>query len=526
MDFSHVVDAYSNSLVPIGSLDRYETLCQHVAWEIAAKAGGTGILIADKLTFDQHTSRIQNCAEGGNLWITGAKNARASRSTKKKVPETFRSLIFVSPRLSLALVGIPSKHANKERTDFTGGWTCSRQDVCGIIKAIHDGEVTRPLPQFPFPAADATDTTLALAQKLLVLQTSPHPGLNKGIDADKTDLLHVLSILRTISERGTVSDILFDFVAHIARIIEVDRCSVVRVWKGEDRLHVLASHEDPGVRDVTLDLAAYPEIRQTLTTRAKVVITDAATDPLVRDVEEALKKARIRSIVVAPLILHDEEIGSLLLRVARRDRAIQDREIQFYEIVAEAAGTALERAHLVEKIETSNERLTYLATTDGLTSLYNHRFFRERLEEEFERAKRYKLPLSCIMADIDDFKKINDVFGHLRGDNVLCDVAKCIMRAVRKSDVVARYGGEEFAVILPQTDREGAVAEAERLLRMVSTHHFTALPNDARITLSLGVGVLDVVRMSDADTLLKVADNALYKAKTTGKNRICLGELD
>ena len=516
MELSHVIDAYSNVLFPVETLELYELLCHEIARGLNGNHTGTPCLVADKLSAEQQQARLAKVVESDHRRILPGPIPSHSISA--------RAFVFISSHLAIAIVGTAHRKKGEERTSFSGGWTCNRKDVEDIATTLCRDFAKSSVPDFPAASMEAVDGTLALAQKLLQLHASRFPGFVKGINADETDLLHVLSILKTISARGSMSDILFDFVAHIARVIEVDRCSIVRVWVGEDRMHVLASHEDPQVRDFVLGLETYPEIRQTLATRAKVIVQDVQKDPLVKDAREGLTKAGIKSLLVVPLVLFDEEIGSLLLRVARKDRAIREQEVQFYEIVAEAAGTALERAHLVEKIETANERLTYLATTDGLTSLYNHRYFRERLDEEFERAKRYRLPLSCIMCDIDDFKVLNDTYGHLRGDSVLREVAKCIMKAVRKSDVVARYGGEEFVVILPQTERDGALVEADRLLKTVSSHHFPGMPPNVRVTMSLGVGMLDVKKMQSAEALLRVTDNALYKAKSTGKNRVVLGE--
>src|SRR5690606_13807358 len=117
------------------------------------------------------------------------------------------------------------------------------------------------------------------------------------------------------------------------------------------------------------------------------------------------------------------------------------REISFFEIVAEAAANALERAQLFESIQVANERLEQLAITDGLTGLYNHRHFRDRLESEFQRALRYKLPLSLLLFDVDDFKQLNDTFGHLQGDHILRELAQRTLTSVRHSDFVSRYGG-------------------------------------------------------------------------------------
>jgi diguanylate cyclase (GGDEF)-like protein len=200
------------------------------------------------------------------------------------------------------------------------------------------------------------------------------------------------------------------------------------------------------------------------------------------------------------------------------------REISFCEIVAGTAANALERSQLFENIQKVNEQLQRLAVTDGLTGLYNHRYFRDRLESEFERARRYMVPLSCLIMDIDNFKKVNDTFGHLQGDSILREIAARTLQTVRKSDIVARYGGEEFVVIMPQTGAEGAKAYADRICREISEGTFEGMPTPGAVTVSVGVAVFDPDRMFDCEALIRVADGALYRAKHEGKNRVIVGE--
>lgn len=166
-------------------------------------------------------------------------------------------------------------------------------------------------------------------------------------------------------------------------------------------------------------------------------------------------------------------------------------------------------------------RTRRLASTDGLTELYNHRTFQERLTQEIARAERYKRPLSILMIDVDHFKVYNDTYGHLRGNLVLRELARLLEEMSRTSDTVARYGGEEFAVILPETDNVSARKIAERLRVQVERYVF---PGDERmpggaLTISIGVGTH--VSGGSKDTLLQAADTALYAAKRNGRNRVC-----
>jgi diguanylate cyclase (GGDEF)-like protein len=155
---------------------------------------------------------------------------------------------------------------------------------------------------------------------------------------------------------------------------------------------------------------------------------------------------------------------------------------------------------------------------DGLTQAYNKRYFVENLEKEIPRCTRHQRPLSLLMMDIDHFKKINDEHGHLTGDYVLREMARRVRSRVRKEEVFARYGGEEFALTLPETSREQATKVAEDLRRLVCAEPFDFEGDRIPVTVSLGVGT--TVNEIACEAFIKMADENLYKAKRSGRNRV------
>jgi len=175
---------------------------------------------------------------------------------------------------------------------------------------------------------------------------------------------------------------------------------------------------------------------------------------------------------------------------------------------------------LYEAVQEQNRQLQEMANRDGLTGLYNHRYFHEQLSQDFLRAKRYHENLSCVLFDIDFFKKFNDTYGHQTGDIVLKALASVVQRATRESDLSARYGGEEFALILYHTDGPAAYEAAERLRTMVESHEVQDNGNVLRVTISLGVATFPHERVHDSKELVDYADQALYKAKDNGRNRV------
>ena len=191
----------------------------------------------------------------------------------------------------------------------------------------------------------------------------------------------------------------------------------------------------------------------------------------------------------------------------------------FIEWLAAVASVCLENV-------ANNERLKHIGLTDALTGVHNRRYFEQRLREEVDRALRKGQPLSCLILDVDHFKRVNDLHGHLIGDVVLREVAEQVKDQLRLSDAMARYGGEEFAVLLVQTDKPTALAIAERIRTAVASQpvHFPDR-KELRVSISIGVSTLqEALRGADIDVkareLVSSADNALYEAKRSGRNRV------
>ena len=167
-----------------------------------------------------------------------------------------------------------------------------------------------------------------------------------------------------------------------------------------------------------------------------------------------------------------------------------------------------------EELEQSVTQLQALSVTDWLTGLKNHGYFFDRLGEELERARRYDRPLAVVMADIDDFKAINDNYGHSTGDAVLRAMGEAFRRQIREVDIACRVGGEEFGIIMPETDADGAIQAAERIRLAVADQ---LMPGVGQVTISLGVSVFPHDAQSSKD-IVEAADRALYSAKRAGKN--------
>ena len=218
---------------------------------------------------------------------------------------------------------------------------------------------------------------------------------------------------------------------------------------------------------------------------------------------------RYRTFYGLPLLLNDRCVGAVSVESKKPD-FYDKTQRQFLVILANMVSQALERSALYDQLSSRAER-------DGLTNVFNHRTFRDRLKHEIERAGRSRLNFSLLMIDIDHFKSFNDSFGHSAGDDVLRKTAKTIQQSVRKIDPVARYGGEEFAVILIEQPKEEAMVTAERIRANVESTAFEFNEKPQNVTVSLGVAEFGI----DAETgpeLIHAADQALYQAKDKGRN--------
>ncbi len=224
---------------------------------------------------------------------------------------------------------------------------------------------------------------------------------------------------------------------------------------------------------------------------------------------------KILSRFIVPLNIHNECIGYLSF-LSIKPNAFAPKTENIIQLLAHDFS-------MVFKLMLLYEETKELAIKDGLTKLYNKRYFLESLEKEFVRAKRFNEELSLILLDIDHFKKVNDTLGHIQGDSVLKEIGTIIKQAVRKVDFAARYGGEEFVVIAPNTSLQEIMEIAERIRKNTEQYPFKSEKEPLNITISLGVATL-TEKIKDKMELLKEADDALYQAKRAGRNQICIGQ--
>jgi diguanylate cyclase (GGDEF)-like protein len=296
---------------------------------------------------------------------------------------------------------------------------------------------------------------------------------------------------------------------HLAQAMGVDDCAISYWDRAADRILTLGYYPTAMLDEIepSYELTGFPETLRVLTEQVTSIVDvgDPSSDPA----EVALMKHDgNHTLLMLPLVANGATIGLVEL-FARTHVTFDGIHIELARTMANETAMALENARLYEAARN-------LADRDQLTGFYNHRYLHERLGEEIVRAQRSRLPVSLLMIDLDDFKLVNDTFGHLFGDRVLAWVAELMRSTLRVSDVGARYGGDEFAIILPDTDHVAAQRAAERILGAFRDHVFQGESRGpVPVGLSIGVASFPADGRTGPD-LIATADRALYRVKDGG----------
>ena len=259
----------------------------------------------------------------------------------------------------------------------------------------------------------------------------------------------------------------------------------------------------------------------------------------------SVESERRISVICVPLVTKKEIRGVIYVRSASTPQGFRKDDLLFINHLGHPAALAIENTLLHEKnrrseeaLETArgeletkvkertlelmeaNRKLNELSVTDGLTGLFNHRYFMRALETEYRRAIRYKRSLALLLLDIDHFKNVNDTYGHPCGDLVLKELAALLKGCLRGTDVAARYGGDEIAVILPETTESKASEVAEKLRRRLEKSSFEWEGSSFSLTCSIGVSAVPEANIDYWNELLYSADKSLYRAKGKGRNHV------
>lgn len=340
----------------------------------------------------------------------------------------------------------------------------------------------------------------------------------KELERLNADLKLIQDISKDITATLEMRELFPQIMDAFAKACNVSKGSIMLMNEETQTLEIKAG--------IGLSARAYEVVRPKLAEGVAGVVAATCESILIDDtskekylyldfISDPTKSRPKETLLCLPLIFKGHVLGvvSLDKKVGGEKFSEYDRRIA--SIIANQVAVAIQNAKLYE-----------YAITDGLTDLYIHKYFHHRLEKEMERAKRFEQTLSLIMFDIDHFKSFNDTYGHQVGDEALVHLSKVLRNTMRSTDILARYGGEEFAVILvpePKIEQTPEMVKniAERLRRNVEDTPIEISNKKLKISISIGVVSWYGEKKVDKDKLIKLADDALYKAKRNGRNRVC-----
>lgn len=385
-----------------------------------------------------------------------------------------------------------------------------------IARALHNAwdfsELTRENHRLRSQYEEMEDKTDMLEQqtkKLINDLTFQDSVRTKHVERERL----VYWISNTVRNSVRIQEVLATTVEKISTTLGLSRCHLIHALK-LDKFEVYEHHADmvESVETMYQEGHGLEFAQLALSKRNPMNFDDPTFD--VEFSRKFFEQASIKSGLIVPLVMRDRALAVLILQdcVQAREWSIDD--IAVLGSLADYLAVAIENAELHMEIERQ-------AVTDGLTGVANRRAFNEALLKEFDRAKRYAQPLSLAVVDLDFLKKINDTYGHMTGDEAIRTIGYVLAQSSRSTDITARYGGEEFCVLLPNTDIEMAEQLAERLRRLI---------RDAQIdgpgSLSASIGVASYPIHADSpDSLFLRADEALYRAKQDGRNRVKVSTL-
>ena len=310
-----------------------------------------------------------------------------------------------------------------------------------------------------------------------------------------------------------ISSVLID---RLPSVFSIDYFTLFLYDQDKRKLNLMC-HNHPEIESsFSISLSNSPIMEAAVLRGQYIREQDFSTSSYYRGADNPLfKKGYFVSI---PLMIEKEVVGVLNINDVDQD-PFDVGDLGFILNLSELIAMSISNAVLYEQTKK-------LAVTDGLTGISNRPNMEQSLLSEFERSKRYNSPLSVVLLDVDHFKDVNDSYGHQKGDEILVTFASVLKKFCRANDTAARYGGEEFLMILPQSNAQGAFKIAERVREEIMKMSFVGNDSKFSVTTSCGVAELNRDYMKNTDQLINVADNAMYEAKNSGRNKTIIGSVE
>jgi len=324
------------------------------------------------------------------------------------------------------------------------------------------------------------------------------------------ELTTLYEISRAIASTLNLENVLNLAMKMINQLMSTKRCSILILDRDGKEINTRVSQGLPEeiLKEIKID-AQESVLNFVFRTKQPILIKNLEEDLFIKAFSNYKKERYLtKSFMSVPLNIKDQVIGVINVTDKINESAFNEDDLKLLVTLANQIASDVENARLYE-----------MAVTDGLTEIFNHKYFQQHLEKDLERSKRYHEEISLIMIDIDFFKKCNDTFGHQEGNKILKTITSILKKSIREVDLLARYGGEEFGIILPCTPKSGACEIAERMREIVENTVFVLNGQQVHITISVGIATFPEDATLQFD-LIRKSDMALYHAKKTGRNRV------
>ncbi len=333
------------------------------------------------------------------------------------------------------------------------------------------------------------------------------------------DLL--FDIFQEVSSALRAEEIFQTLVRRVGQAFGLTHCSFLLTAPGDDKGRVVAVYENPGIRDLRVELERYPEIVEAIKTERPVVIHNVHEHPLFDAIREQWSLQQVdvsvQAAVALPVFVQGRAAGVFFLRTEKGDPQLRSQDVAFANTIAQAAARVLENE---ERRSAIHRRQIGAGTTDALTGCASLDALDRRLRDEFERARRYALRFAFVILDVDALRDVNERLGQEIGDGILAELGAVVQREIRSPDFAARYGGDEFALLLPETDGPGGRQFVERLRRVVGRHVFPGLGPGGAPNLSAGIVAYPHREVLRPEDLFQLAETALARGKADAPDRI------
>jgi diguanylate cyclase (GGDEF)-like protein len=421
-------------------------------------------------------------------------------------------LLWLAAGLSLATVGFGIYATRRFLRPLSA--------LARAVREVKPGKSHLPLPPVLDRERDLWELTQAFDQMAQTLGERDAQLQETLRDRERQikELAAISQFAEDCAQFGDGGELYRRLTSQMAQVVDAEVCFILHYEKSSNEM--IAQVPGYGIVDESVKAIRYrvtPDMRAAWQFRSQgaLLCNDPQSDQ--RIVREFVRPLGLYNLAVVPFYFQGRVTG--LIVVANKPKWLTHEDSRLLSVFANHTSIAVANLRLYQEIQ-------QLAQRDGLTGLFNYRYFRSQLERCVQQARRHDVPISLLLIDIDNFKTYNDSYGHLNGDLILREVATLLTRHTRTADLVARFGGEEFVIVLPEAGREQAHSVAEKVRQVIEEHPFALASGELPRTLTISVGVATSLGAWPADGLIQHADEGLYRAKGAGKNRVMASALD